>query len=54
MNNAEINVIPQIMNEEFIFTIPTHPEVFKGTKGFEEEADGEETLCGCPESFSQG
>ena len=40
MNNAEINVIPQIMNEEFIFTIPTHPEVFKGTKGFEEEVTG--------------
>tara|TARA_E500000081_G_scaffold149610_1_gene176799 strand:- start:44 stop:904 length:861 start_codon:yes stop_codon:yes gene_type:complete len=40
MNNAEIDVIPQIMNEDFVFTIPTHPEVFKGTKGFEEEVTG--------------
>jgi len=40
MNGAKIDVIPQIMDEEFIFTIPTHPEVFKGTKGFEEEVTG--------------
>lgn len=40
MNNAEIDTISQIMDEEFIFTIPTHPEVFKGTKGFEEEVTG--------------
>ena len=40
MNKAEVEVIPQIMNEEFVFTIPTHPEVFKGTKGFEEEVTG--------------
>ncbi|MFQ6539318.1 MULTISPECIES: ester cyclase [Aphanothece] len=40
MNLAEIDVIPQIMDEDFVFTIPTHPEVFKGTKGFEEEVTG--------------
>jgi hypothetical protein len=40
MNGAKIDVIPQIMDEDFIFTIPTHPEVYKGTKGFEEEVTG--------------
>lgn len=40
MNRAELQVIPQIMDEDFVFTIPTHPEVFRGTKGFEEEVTG--------------
>ncbi len=40
MNKAQIESIPKILNNEFIFTIPTHPEVFKGIKGFEEEVNG--------------
>ena len=40
MNKAEVSIIPRIMNDDFIFTIPTHPEVFRGTKGFEEEVTG--------------
>ena len=40
MNNSQLECIPEILNDEFIFTIPTHPEVFKGINGFEEEVTG--------------
>ena len=40
MNKADINSIPSILNDEFTFTIPTHPGVFKGIKGFKEEVTG--------------
>lgn len=40
MNGAKIEKIPTILGEDFTFTIPTHPEVFRGIKGFEEEVTG--------------
>ena len=40
MNGCNISAIPSILGEDFTFTIPTHPEVFRGIKGFEEEVSG--------------
>lgn len=40
MNRANLSVIPKILNEDFVFTIPTHPEVFRGIEGFSEEVTG--------------
>lgn len=40
MNGGDITAIPSILGEDFTFTIPTHPEVFRGIKGFEEEVSG--------------
>jgi steroid delta-isomerase-like uncharacterized protein len=40
MNGGDVNAIPLILGEDFTFTIPTHPEVFKGISGFEEEVSG--------------
>lgn len=40
MNGGKIEKIPSILGEDFTFTIPTHPEVFRGIKGFEEEVTG--------------
>lgn len=40
MNGGDVNAIPSILGEDFTFTIPTHPEVFRGIKGFEEEVSG--------------
>ena len=40
MNRADISAIPQILNEDFTFTIPTHPEVYRGVEGFTEEVTG--------------
>ena len=40
MNRAEVAAIPQILNEDFTFTIPTHPEVYRGVEGFTEEVTG--------------
>lgn len=40
MNRADTSAIPRILGEDFTFTIPTHPEVFRGIKGFEEEVTG--------------
>ena len=40
MNDAKIEKIPTILGDDFTFTIPTHPEVFRGIKGFEEEVTG--------------
>lgn len=40
MNKADISAIPQILNEDFTFKIPTHPEVYRGVEGFTEEVTG--------------
>jgi hypothetical protein len=40
MNGGDVNAIPSILGDDFTFTIPTHPEVFRGIKGFEEEVSG--------------
>jgi len=40
MNGGVVSAIPSILGEDFTFTIPTHPEVFRGIKGFEEEVSG--------------
>jgi len=40
MNGGDVSSIPVILGEDFTFTIPTHPEVFKGINGFEEEVSG--------------
>jgi steroid delta-isomerase-like uncharacterized protein len=40
MNQAKVECIPEILGEDFIFTIPTHPEVFKGIQGFSDEVTG--------------
>lgn len=40
MNRANLETIPKILDDEFIFTIPTHPEVFRGIEGFSEEVTG--------------
>jgi len=40
MNGGDVSAIPSILGEDFTFTIPTHPEVFRGIKGFEEEVSG--------------
>tara|TARA_A100001015_G_C14829594_1_gene648052 strand:- start:16 stop:897 length:882 start_codon:yes stop_codon:yes gene_type:complete len=40
MNQSDLDAIPKILNDDFTFTIPTHPEVFKGIKGFEDEVTG--------------
>jgi hypothetical protein len=40
MNAGDVSAIPSILGEDFTFTIPTHPEVFRGIKGFEEEVSG--------------
>lgn len=40
MNKADVSSIPRILNEEFTFTIPTHPEVYRGVEGFTEEVTG--------------
>lgn len=40
MNGGHIEKIPSILGDDFTFTIPTHPEVFRGIKGFEEEVTG--------------
>jgi hypothetical protein len=40
MNGGATSAIPSILGEDFTFTIPTHPEVFRGIKGFEEEVSG--------------
>ena len=40
MNGGKVDKIPTILGEDFMFTIPTHPEVFRGIKGFEEEVTG--------------
>lgn len=40
MNGGRVEKIPSILGDDFMFTIPTHPEVFRGIKGFEEEVAG--------------
>lgn len=40
MNRADIAAIPTILGDDFEFTIPTHPEVFRGIEGFREEVLG--------------
>lgn len=40
MNGGDTGAIPSILGDDFTFTIPTHPEVFRGIKGFEEEVSG--------------
>lgn len=40
MNGGKVEKIPSILGDDFMFTIPTHPEVFRGIKGFEEEVTG--------------
>lgn len=40
MNGGRVEKIPSILGDDFMFTIPTHPEVFRGIKGFEEEVTG--------------
>jgi hypothetical protein len=40
MNRCKVDRIPSILGDDFIFTIPTHPEVFRGIKGFEDEVTG--------------
>ena len=40
MNGGNSAAISKILGEDFTFTIPTHPEVFKGINGFKEEVEG--------------
>ncbi len=36
LNDAKLNVIDDLMSEDFMFTIPTHPEPYYGPNGFKE------------------
>lgn len=40
MNGGNLDRIADILGEDFTFTIPTHPEVFKGVEGFRKEVSG--------------
>lgn len=40
MNGGKVDRIPDIIGEDFVFTIPTHPEVFRGVEGFRKEVSG--------------
>lgn len=40
MNGGKLDRIPDIIGDDFIFTIPTHPEVFRGAEGFRKEVAG--------------
>jgi len=40
MNGGNIEAIASILGDDFTFTIPTHPEVFRGIAGFREEVEG--------------
>jgi hypothetical protein len=40
MNKARLDYIPKVISEDFTFTIPTHPEVFRGVSGFQKEVTG--------------
>jgi steroid delta-isomerase-like uncharacterized protein len=36
MNQAKLDVIDELMSPDFLFTIPTHPEPYRGPDGFKE------------------
>lgn len=36
MNQAKLEVIDELMSPDFLFTIPTHPEPYRGPDGFKE------------------
>ena len=40
MNGGKVDRIADIIQDDFIFTIPTHPEVFRGPEGFRKEVSG--------------
>lgn len=40
MNGGSLDRIPGIIGDDFIFTIPTHPDVFRGAAGFAKEVSG--------------
>lgn len=40
MNGGDLNKISTIIGDDFTFTIPTHPEVFRGAEGFKKEVSG--------------
>ena len=40
MNGGNLDRVSDIIGDDFIFTIPTHPEVFRGAEGFRKEVSG--------------
>ena len=40
MNGGNTKAIGQTLGEDFTFTIPTHPEIYKGIAGFTDEVEG--------------